>query len=69
MLSNISAELGRNNMTIEQLSELIGVSRTTISNWIKGKTSITAMALIKMSQAFHCSTDYLLGLDNDRRSA
>lgn len=69
MFPNILAEIARNNMTIEQLAERLGVTRQTVGNWLNGKTEIPAPRVVKMAIMFRCSTDYLLGLDDNRRSA
>ena len=66
MFPNISAELGRHGMTITSLSEQLGVSRKTVSNWLNGKSEIPVSALIKMSQMFECTTDYLIGIGQDK---
>lgn len=56
---NIEAERARNGMTAEALAAALGVSRKTLYNWCNsGK--IPQSALIKMSQVFNCSIDYLL---------
>ena len=66
MFPNISAELGRHGMTITSLSAQLNVSRKTVSNWLNGKSEIPVSALIKMSQMFGCTTDYLIGIDQDK---
>ena len=48
------------NLTQEQLAELPGVSYQTISSAELNKKSLRAENIIKISQAFGVSTDYLL---------
>lgn len=49
-----------NNYTQEQLSDLLGVSRQAISKWESGITYPETEKLIRISELFHCSLDYLL---------
>ena len=59
---NIEAERARRGLSIEELSEMLGVSRRTYHNWIaQGKIpfdKIDALATL-----FSVSTDYLLGIN------
>lgn len=65
MYMNIEAERARLKLSLDELSEKIGVERKTLYNWqLNGK--IPATALIKMSEVFNCSVDYLLGLTERR---
>lgn len=45
------------------LSNILDVSSNSITNWSKGKEPRIS-TIIKASQYFHVSTDYLLGLSN-----
>lgn len=49
-----------NNYTQEQLAEVLGVSRQAISKWESGVTYPETEKLIRISELFHCSVDYLL---------
>lgn len=49
-----------NNYTQEQLSSLLGVSRQAISKWESNITYPETDKLIRMSELFDCSLDYLL---------
>lgn len=62
MFNNIKAELARYDMSQENLAEFLGISSSTVKNWFNGKATIPSSALIKMSQRWGVSTDYLLGL-------
>ncbi len=65
MYINIDVERTRFKMSLEELSEKLGVERRTVYTWQQtGK--IPATALIKMSKLFGCSVDYLLGLTEER---
>lgn len=69
MFPNIEAERVRLKMSRTYLAELLGVSLRTYSNWMNGVRDIPSSALIKMSQLFHCTTDYLLDVQGTNKSA
>lgn len=47
-------------ITQEQAAEALGVSRQTISNWENEKTYPDIISVLKMSDLYHVSLDYLL---------
>lgn len=47
-------------ITQEQVAELLGVSRQTISNWENAKSYPDIISVIKMSECYDVSLDYLL---------
>lgn len=47
-------------LTQEQAAEALGVSRQTISNWENGKSYPDIISVIKMSDLYSVSLDYLL---------
>lgn len=49
-----------NNFTQEQLAAVLGVSRQSISKWESNMTYPETDKLIRMSELFNCSLDYLL---------
>ncbi len=49
-------------LSIEGLSELIGISNATICRWGNGRNDIKSEQLIIIAKFFEVSTDYLLGL-------
>lgn len=49
-----------NNYTQEQLADILGVSRQAISKWESNITYPETDKLIRISELFHCSLDYLL---------
>lgn len=60
-LGNKLSQLRReNNYTQEQLADVLGVSRQAISKWESDITYPETDRLIRMSEVFHCSLDYLL---------
>ena len=61
---NIEAERGRLQMTKEELSKRLHISSKTYLSYVRGDTPIPSDILLEMSKLFHCSTDYLLGIQN-----
>lgn len=60
-LKDLISEKGLNN---QKLSELTGIPRTSISNWLNGRRTVQIEALVKIALFFGVSTDYLLGLED-----
>ncbi len=61
--------LGRkaNNLTREKLAELIDVSPRFLAEVESGKVGVSLQTLKNLSIALSASTDYLLGLDNEKK--
>ncbi len=59
-----------NNYTQERLADVLGVSRQAISKWESNTTYPETDKLIRMSELFDCSLDYLLkdGMETDHRA-
>lgn len=49
-----------NNLTQKEFSDLVGVKRTTVTMWEKGKSNPGATTLKKISRIFNCSIDDLI---------
>ena len=60
-LKELISEKGLNN---QKLSDLTGIPRTSISNWLNGRRTVQIEALVQIALFFGVSTDYLLGLEN-----
>ena len=58
--SKIKAARLEKKLTQEQVAELLGVSRQTISNWENEKSYPDIISVIKMSDCYEVSLDYLL---------
>lgn len=58
---NIRAECARNALTIEELSNKLGIERKTFYNW-EAKKDLPVSYLVKMANIFCVSTDDLLSL-------
>ncbi len=63
MYPNIDAERARLGWSRVKLSEELGVSYSTLKNWMRGTTDMPVSKAVDMARMFHCTTDYLLGLD------
>ncbi|MFT3950639.1 MAG: helix-turn-helix transcriptional regulator [Oscillospiraceae bacterium] len=50
--------------THQYLADKIGTSRQNIGKWIRGETNPDIDALVRVSECFNVSTDYLLGISN-----
>ena len=46
------------------LAKRLGVTRSSVNAWEMGMSIPTAQYIVELSQLFHVSTDYLLGLNN-----
>lgn len=60
MYPNLDAEQSRRKINNTVLAERLGVNRKTLAKWKKDGL-IPANVLIKMSDIFDCSIDYILG--------
>lgn len=56
-----------NKITRERLAELIDVSPRFLAEVEAGKVGVSLQTLKNLSTALSTSTDYLLGLDNERK--
>ena len=57
----------RGDYSQNEFCGIIGVPQTSYSGWEKGGKSPSANVIIQISNAIGVSTDYLLGLSDDRR--
>lgn len=62
MYSCIEAERARNGLTLEEFTTKIGIGEKTYRNWRDSAKPISSDILIKISDLFSVSVDYLLGL-------
>lgn len=54
------------NLNQVQLGEALWVTKQTISNWENDNIQPSVAMLVKIAKYFGVSTDYLLGLDNNK---
>ncbi len=53
------------DITQKEMAKYLGVHQTTYSSYEIGKLSLTAEVLIKLSEYYNTSVDYLLGLTDE----
>lgn len=51
--------------TVRELGEKMSVSHVTISNWENDVSEPDIKSIIKLSQIFNVTTDYLFGIDSN----
>ncbi|HBI62538.1 MAG TPA: hypothetical protein DDY31_15230 [Lachnospiraceae bacterium] len=56
----MEAERARNQISKKRLAEDLGVSLKTYYHWIKQETDMPVSFLVKMSEMFGTTADYLL---------
>ncbi len=66
-ISNINALRKENKLTQPQLAKETGLSKSAISSWESGERIPSAIAIIKLSQYFEVTSDYLLKISNDNK--
>lgn len=57
----------KNKLSGTELGEKVGVTRYAISKWETGESTAPQNMVIKLSEYFNVSTDYLLGKTEDPR--
>ncbi len=55
------------NLTQVDLAKILSVTKQSVSNWENDNIQPSIEMLIKISEFFSVSTDYLLGLDDKKR--
>ena len=63
-IGNVIKELRKENeMSQTQLANLLFVSQDTVSLWELGKSYPDIESVVKLTQIFNVTSDYLLGLE------
>lgn len=57
------------NMSQSELAKILDLDRTTIGKWENGKSFPSSDVLLRVSEIFGVSTDYLLGNTNIKKQA
>jgi len=52
------------SMTQTDLAKRLNITRSSVNAWEMGISTPSTTYLVELSQLFHVSTDYLLGLEN-----
>ena len=66
MSNNIKLERVRKGDSREKLAMKIGCSPSSLYDWEHGIRPPSSSVIVRMSEYFGCSTDYLLGLSETR---
>jgi transcriptional regulator with XRE-family HTH domain len=53
-------------LTIREVAKIFNISKSTVSDYERGRTTPNYELLIKMADYFNVTTDYLLGLTDER---
>ncbi|MCM1233981.1 MAG: helix-turn-helix domain-containing protein [Ruminococcus flavefaciens] len=53
----------------KDLAEVLFVNQTAVSQWERGVTTPSSQMLLKLSDMYGVSVDYLLGLENQKEKA
>ena len=64
--NRIGAERARLRISQSELAKELGVSNKSVSNWEGDARKCPPIHLIKLADRFRCSTDYLLGISENR---
>lgn len=65
-MNRFEEEVKRSGLSKAAIAEKIGVSKSTITRYSDGSIGPNATSIAKLSLLFGCSTDYLLGLTEER---
>lgn len=57
-----------NDLTQQQIAEILGTSQTMYARYERGANELPIRHLIRLAEFYHVSTDYLLGLTNEKKT-
>lgn len=63
--SRLKALREERSLSRKEISELLGVTKTQISDLENGKTGTTVVRLVILAEYYKVSADYLLGITDD----
>lgn len=63
--SRLRALREERNYSRKEIAELLGVTKTQISDLENGKTTTSMVRLVMLAEYYKVSTDYLLGITDD----
>lgn len=66
-VNNIASERVRLGLSQVDLAKKLNVGVRTLRGWENNPMRIPASALLKMSDLFNCTTDWLIGLTEERK--
>lgn len=70
MFPNLKAEMARRNISINEISNVLGVSEKTVRNYLNGKSKISWFDVIKIQNSFfpELKVGYLFDINLKDRS-
>ena len=57
-----------NDLTQQQIAEILGTSQTMYARYERGANELPIRHLIRLAEYYRLSTDYLLGLTNEKKA-
>lgn len=66
MRGNMKAERARLGLSIEEVSNAIGVNRNSVLRWENGEVEPVSENLEKLAKLYDCSVEYLIEQTQDR---
>lgn len=69
MHNNIRSERVRKRMTQAQFASEVGVAESTVRDWESGRSDPNMSSIVRMTQIFGCSSDYVIGLSDERKAS
>ena len=64
-MNNLRKIRTEHKLTQTELAKIIGIKQNTLSYWERGDCDIDNQTLIRLSEYFNCSIDYILGKTNN----
>ncbi len=68
MLKNIKREREESGLSVDQVSDVLGVHPNTVRGWERGEYEPTSKNLVQLAALYGCSADYLLDITDERRT-
>lgn len=70
MYPNLEAEMARNKITQSKIAEILGITPTTLSFKLSGKSSLSLKECVKIKQAIFPdkTLDYLFQTDEEKEA-
>lgn len=66
MMNTIASERKRLGLSQAELGQMVGKDRSAVSRFESDPMSLNGSMICKLSSIFKCSSDYLLGLTDER---
>ena len=64
--NNLKAEMIRADKSLADLGEMLGIGKHAVEAYCDDMTTMPVCVLWQTARIFHCSTDWLLGMSNER---